>query len=100
MRYDPLARKLPFLVVLLVFVGGGTLSAIGTPSNGAGFVALLLAGIAGLPWSILVLLFAPDAISNGLAFFLVWLCIALNAALLAYFGWKKPKEPTTTKASP
>jgi hypothetical protein len=63
MRYDPLARKLPFIgyLVALVFLGGGTLSEIGAPSNGGGFVVLMLDGI---------------------------------AALLAYFGWKNPKERT------
>ena len=92
-RDNGLLGKLAFIsyLVIVIFAARFTLEVLGEPPSGAGLRAMLVTGLAALPWSV-GLLAIGRPVSDEVGFGLLWICIGLNGALLWYFGWGSAKR--------
>jgi hypothetical protein len=88
LRKIPLFLYLPFVFAALI----SSLLVIGRPPDGMGFAAMLVVFLVGLPWSFVVF-WAANPVADSTGLLLIWSCIAVNAGLLAYLGWRKIRRP-------
>lgn len=86
------------LIVFAVYVAVAVLAAALTLAwlvsgkvDGFGFLALLVAGLVALPWSLALLIFPPIG-NDFLGFAVCWIFIFVNIALLAYWCWGKGRR--------
>jgi hypothetical protein len=54
---------------------------------------MLFTGLAALPWSLALIIFPP--MGDVVTWIVLWVCIAMNCALLAYMCWgtRRRKSP-------
>jgi hypothetical protein len=59
--------------------------------NTATLITVFTLWLTALPWSLPLVLFEGKSIGMVNWLLVIWSCIALNLAALAWLGWRKPK---------